>query len=357
VDFYHRKEIKDVLAYLRIIVNPDDELSLERIINVPARGISDAAVQRMQAQALANGWNLWQTLGSIDKIPGATARTVNAVRHFLELVRRWQGLAIGAVSTQQAAASTDGQAAGAAGQGRIRALMEEVVRTSGLEGYLKKIGGEELEELANVNELISHAAQFDEENPQATVEDYLAQISLVSDVDTLQETGGAVTLMTLHAAKGLEFPIVAIIGMEEEILPHARVRDHPEQLEEERRLCFVGITRAQELLVLSRAARRTMRGERLPTIGSRFLEEMPADGLEIVDVSGEGFEHESEGEPESSGVGGEFRKGQMVRHAAFGVGRILEISETGQLTRAVVDFTKAGRKTLILEYARLQPGG
>ena len=210
-----------------------------------------------------------------------------------------------------------------------------------------------------MNELISSAAQFDEENPQGTLEDYLGQVSLVSDMDLLDESG-AITLMTLHAAKGLEFPVVAMIALEEGSLPHARVKDHPDQLEEERRLCFVGITRAQQRLILSKSARRTIRGIPGPTAASRFLGEMPGEALEVIDVAGDFGDRGGErmrAEMESERLTGEFRRGQLVRHPAFGVGRIVDIANMGQQTRAVVEFSRVGRKTLILEYARLEAMG
>ena len=347
VDFYHRKEIKDVLAYLRVIVNPEDELSLARIINVPARGISDNTVRQMQVHAINNRWSLWQTLTNIGTIQGVSSRAAGAISEFVKMVVRWQ---------QMAARPSSGD------KGRVQSIVEEVVRTSGYEAHLHKIGEQEKSELENVNELISSAAQFDLETPEGTLEDYLGQISLVSDVDTLADNGGAVTLMTLHAAKGLEFPVVAIIGMEDGVLPHARVSEHPEQLEEERRLCFVGITRAQERLILSKAAYRTIRGLRERTVASRFLAELPEEELEVIEtgVTGQGRSREAQRaklEMEASRLAGAFRKGQLVRHPQFGIGKIVEISSMGQNTRAVIEFNRAGRKTLILQYARLEPVG
>jgi DNA helicase-2/ATP-dependent DNA helicase PcrA len=348
VDFYHRKEIKDVLAYLRVIANPDDELSLTRIINVPARGIGDNSVRQMQVHAINNGWNLWQTLKNIGQIPNVSTRGQAAAKSFIQLVERWRAM-------NKPASPTDPLPS-------VRNLMDDVVKTSGLEAYLKKTGGAELEELANVNELISSAAQYEQENPGGSLDDYLAQISLVSDVDSLAETGGAVTLMTLHAAKGLEFPIVAMIGMEEGSLPHARVREHPEQLEEERRLAFVGITRARQRLIFSRAKYRQIRGLRERTAASRFLTEMPLELLEIIDhaEAGLGGDRASErrmAEMESQRLSSQFHRGQTVRHPQFGLGKISDISNLGQQTRAIIEFQKFGRKTLILQYARLEPVG
>jgi DNA helicase II / ATP-dependent DNA helicase PcrA len=208
--------------------------------------------------------------------------------------------------------------------------------------------------------LITSAAEYDAGNPEGTLHDYLAIVSLVSDADHMKGAGGAVTLMTLHAAKGLEFPVVAMIGMEEGVLPHARARDKLDELEEERRLCFVGITRAQERLILTKAAYRTVRGMRERTITSPFLNEMPEEHLRIVDRTtldsiGSRWQQRAEAREEAQGLAGQFRKGQLVRHPTFGLGRIAEVQDMGQHTRAVIEFNQAGRKTLILQYAKLTP--
>jgi DNA helicase-2/ATP-dependent DNA helicase PcrA len=250
-------------------------------------------------------------------------------------------------------------------KGNITKLLERVVRESGLEEYYKKLGGDELDELNNINELISSAAEYDSENPDGSVVDYLAQVSLVSDTDRLKDNGGAVTMMTLHAAKGLEFPVVAMIGLEEGVLPHSRARGNEEELEEERRLCFVGVTRAQEKLILSKATHRTVRGLRERTIASPFLNEMSQQDLEIVDRSGvESFDADDEDdyvqrqmEQAAQRLGAQFKRGQLVRHKQFGLGRVSEITPMGSQTRAIIEFNTVGRKTLILEYAKLEAVG
>jgi DNA helicase-2/ATP-dependent DNA helicase PcrA len=340
VEFYGRKEIKDVLAYLRVIANPADEVSLERIINVPTRGIGDAAVRLVQAFATGHGIGMSDALEQAGQIEGLSARAVNSIRLFVKLLKQWRD----------------------SSQRPVRELMEDVVRSSGMETMLRKIGGEELEELANVNELITAAAEYDAQNPEGSLADYLAQVSLVSDVDKLKDSGGAVTMMTLHAAKGLEFPVVAIIGLEEGCLPHARARENPEQMEEERRLCFVGITRAQNKLILTKAAYRTMRGLRERTVSSPFLTEMPRQDLEVLDRTGLAFgstrdELRDRADDEQERLSTQFRRGQLVKHPTFGMGRILDITDMGSQTRATVEFNRAGRKTLILQYARLEAVG
>jgi DNA helicase-2/ATP-dependent DNA helicase PcrA len=189
-------------------------------------------------------------------------------------------------------------------------------------------------------------------------------ISLVSDVDHLKGAGGAVTLMTLHAAKGLEFPVVAMIGLEEGVLPHARSRGNLYELEEERRLAFVGITRAQKKLILTKAAWRTVRGLRDRTIPSPFLNEMPLDKLDVIDRTElpvdddrARAEYRERHETEADRLARQFPKGKLVRHPQFGLGRVAEVTVMGLQTRAVVDFNAAGRKNLILQHARLEAVG
>jgi DNA helicase-2/ATP-dependent DNA helicase PcrA len=360
VEFYNRKEIKDVLAYLRVIANPSDEVSLERIANTPARGISDGTLKQLTTHAVATGQSLWQALCDIEKVAGPTTRAVKAARGFVEQVIAWRMMAFDD-SEEQAPPPPD---MFAKTRGRITRLMERVVKESGLEDYYRKAGGEELDELNNINELISSAAEYDAGNPDGSLVDYLAQVSLVSDTDQLKDNGGAVTMMTLHAAKGLEFPVVAMIGLEEGVLPHSRARGNEEELEEERRLAFVGITRARERLILSKAAYRTIRGLRERTVASPFLSEMSQQDLEIIDRSGiESFDGDEDDyirermARESERLGGQFKRGQLVRHKTFGLGRVAEITPMGSQTRAVIEFNTAGRKTLILEYAKLEAVG
>jgi DNA helicase-2/ATP-dependent DNA helicase PcrA len=366
VEFYNRREIKDVLAYLRVVANPNDEVSLDRIINVPPRGLGDASVKQIHAWGIASGLNLWTALTRAGEVPGVSTRALNASKQFVAMIDHLRRLAARPQDRPQASeASAEGELTFEHTKGPVQTVMEAVVTRSGYEQMLRKADkGPDTGEsaMANVNELISSAAEFDAEHEGGSLDEYLAQISLVSDVDHLKGSGGAVTLMTLHAAKGLEFPIVAMIGLEEGCLPHARARGNLSELEEERRLCFVGITRAQEHLLLTKAAYRTMRGLRERTVTSPFLTEMPQDAIEVIDRTGLNFpdnrrEYRARLETESERLAGSFRKGQLVRHPTFGMGRIADISDMGQQTRAVVDFNQAGRKTLILQYARLEPVG
>jgi DNA helicase-2/ATP-dependent DNA helicase PcrA len=325
--FYNRKEIKDVLAYLRLIANPADEVSLTRIVNIPARGIGDSSIKLMQAHAVGAGQTLWQTMHQAGQIPGLSTRAANSIARFVALIESFRSPPEGVSRS-------------------LRSLMEAVLQRSGMEEMYRKEDPDVEDQFANVAELISAAAEYDQQNPQGSLDDYLAQISLVSDVDHMEGSGGAVTLMTLHSAKGLEFPVVAIIGLEEGCLPHSRAVEDPDQLEEERRLCFVGITRAQRRLILSKAANRMIRGRPTNTTTSQFLGQMPRDMLEVVT-----HEPAESHQPSPSRIDGstsDLRIGQYVKHPAFGVGRIVDLSPS----RVIVDFPSSGRKTLLLGFVQ-----
>jgi DNA helicase-2/ATP-dependent DNA helicase PcrA len=357
VEFYNRKEIKDVLAILRVIANPSDEISLERVVNVPPRGLGDTSLRQMQAWGVAHGTTLWGALARASEVAGISPRASNSAKRFVAIIEDLRRLAARPQdrSSDDLLSSTDAT-------GTVQHIMEQAIARTGYEALLKKLDPDAENEIPNVNELITSAHEYDAGNPEASLNDYLAQISLVSDVDHLKDAGGAVTLMTLHAAKGLEFPVVAMIGLEEGVLPHSRARGNLNELEEERRLCFVGITRAQEQLLMSKAAYRTIRGLRERTVTSPFLNEMPPAALEVIDQTGLSFggsreEHRERLAEESTRLATQFARGQLVRHPTFGMGRIAEISDMGQHTRAVIEFNQVGRKTLILQYARLEPIG
>ncbi len=356
VEFYNRKEIKDTLAYLRVIANPADEVSLARIVNVPTRGIGDSSVKQIQAFAVGHGLSLFAAMEQAPAVPGLSTRAVNSVRGFVEMVRQWRKSGEEFTGSLDDAflmpPAGDQPMPAKPAKGEVQLLMEDVVRRSGLEAYYKKEGGDEQSELANIDQLITSAAEFDREQEAGTLDEYLSMISLVSDIDHMKGNGGAITMMTLHAAKGLEFPVVAMLGLEEGCLPHARARDSADELEEERRLCFVGITRAEERLILTKAQYRTIRGLRERTVTSPFLSEMPQEALDVIDRTGVPTDY-SRFSPREDRGGSAFSKGQLVRHPTFGMGRITEIS-AGSQARAVIQFNQVGQKTLVLEYARLE---
>jgi DNA helicase-2/ATP-dependent DNA helicase PcrA len=261
----------------------------------------------------------------------------------------------------------------------LRALVERVLRESGLEAYYRNDKSDpDQERLANLGELVTSAQQFEEQyefEVEQEGEDstrgtglndkllaFLEQIALVSDADSVDPEQGAVTLMTLHAAKGLEYPVVAMIGVEDGLLPHERANSDPSELEEERRLAFVGITRAERRLYLCHGKYRTVFGQTTPTIRSRFIGELPPDAIEELDPStdDDAFEdttYAGGGTAQrslASRKAGQYPPGTLVKHPQFGLGRVVNVSPMGAHTRAKIDFTTAGAKTLILQYARLE---
>jgi DNA helicase-2/ATP-dependent DNA helicase PcrA len=379
--FFDREEIKSALAYLRIIANAADDVSLERVVNTPARGIGGTSLARVQDAARGWGVPLFEGLRRTDQIDGLTARAANAIREFVQTVDGWTG---------------HGSFMGQEMTGSLAGLVERVIRESGLETMYKRQAATsksetDAERLENLSELVSSAAQFEAEYDAdadpfafpgvevaeagreaevppllAMLRAYLERVSLVADADSVDPAQGAVTLMTLHAAKGLEFPVVAMIGLEEGLLPHSRAHASEDDLEEERRLCFVGITRAMRHLQISSAKYRTLRGLSERTIPSRFIEELPREHAQFSDQAdvweddagdyGGGPSHSlSAGRP--GGALGkakqEFPVGSRVRHPQFGTGEILAL-DGGSSIRAKVRFREVGVKTLILEYARLQ---
>ena len=383
--FFDREEIKTALGYLRVIANPADDVSLERIVNTPTRGIGGTSLARIQEAARAWNLPLWEAIRRVEQIEGLTPRAVGAVRGFVELVEGWSG---------------HGSFMGQEATGALAELVERVIRESGIEKMYKRQAEtskseSDAERLDNLSELVSSAAQFEAEyDPDgdpfafiggedaeagaevppllAMLRTYLERVSLVADADAIDPSQGSVTLMTLHAAKGLEFPVVAMIGLEEGLLPHSRAHASEDDLEEERRLCFVGITRAMQHLQISSAKYRTIRGLSERTIPSRFIEELPREHAKVSDQADawDAFDEEfgdgaspprAGGARSGASTGGgplaqatrEFPVGSRVRHPQFGIGEVLGL-DGGSSVRAKIRFKDVGVKTLVLEYARLQ---
>tara|TARA_B100001059_G_C17823293_1_gene579722 strand:- start:399 stop:2705 length:2307 start_codon:yes stop_codon:yes gene_type:complete len=378
--FFARREIKDALSYLRALANPLDDVALARIVNVPARKIGAKTLKAISRHAMHEDISLFDALLDVNRVEGIGPRARRSVEIFTQTVARWQ------------AQLQNGHLAQLAG------FVAQVITESGLEAMHLGTGDEDGQErVANLNELVNAAAEFempDEEldGPPPEVIDameaneatlpivdsapvagliealrsFLESVALVSDQDAIDESRGAVTLMTLHAAKGLEYDFIAMAGLEEGMLPHARSQEGEQELEEERRLCFVGMTRAKRRLVMTMAASRAVRGQRNRTVPSSFLSEVPEEhvSLERLDGSG-GFDeglsivYDSEFADEShdedgSGLGARFPAGTVVRHPQFGIGTVRSISPRGTVSSAKVAFHGIGTKTLILEYARLE---
>ena len=265
--FYHRAEIKDLLAYLRVAVNASDDLSLLRVINTPRRGLGDIAVGRLQSFAAENGIPLRDTLLAASDVPGFTASACGACVTLGEGLVRWAG----------ECGEPVGEGGGENAHAPVARLVRMVLEESGLNAALAAERTIEAEgRLENLEEFVGVAEEFDRMNPEGRLTDFLQEISLYADIDGLEAEQTAVTLMTLHNAKGLEFPVVFVTGMEEGLFPHSRSLDE-QRLEEERRLCYVGMTRARDRLTLSYARSRTLHGGSGYRLPSRFLSEIPKE--------------------------------------------------------------------------------
>jgi DNA helicase-2/ATP-dependent DNA helicase PcrA len=358
VEFYERKEVKDLLAYLKVLANPQDSVSFLRIVNTPTRGIGKTSLERLRAWAIPMGLGPREAARRAAEVPGMTARAKKALTAFCTLLDELQQ-------------TMDGPP-----EETLRAIID----TTSFEAYLRDFGGTEAtERLENIGELEAALLAYTRSAEEATVGGFLEETALVSDVDQYEGTSDRITLMTLHAAKGLEFPMVCIVGMEEGVLPHQRSMESPEEVEEERRLCYVGITRAKRRLVLSHAGRRATHGQWAPSMPSRFLAELPEEHIQRDDRSsrGGGGGDFGWGGARRPGRGGQVaelaeassyvpspedyldvdlpRAGQAVRHAHFGQGVVVAVSGVGASARITVRFQRFGEKQLMAEYARLEP--
>ena len=331
--FYERAEVKDVLAYLRLAARPEDDLAFRRVVNVPARGIGAATLDRLAAAARESGRSWWEVS---ENPSGLTDRAKTALSRFREIVLDLH---------EKAATWTPS------------ALLEHLLSVTGY-GALYA-GSEDREDVArweNIEELLSSAREFERRNAEgATIAEYLDTVALATDGDTAG-SGGAVTLSTLHAAKGLEFEAVYAVGLEEGYLPHGQSAEDEDELEEERRLLYVGMTRAKDALTLTLADRRLVYGRVEPRRPSRFLEEIPKSALEErffgrpapTIFSGRSVEEEPEDDRP-------LRRGRRVRHPRYGYGVILTEEGSGEETRLTVYFDRAGKKKFVARYADLTP--
>jgi DNA helicase-2/ATP-dependent DNA helicase PcrA len=362
VRFYERKEIKDLVAYLRLVSNPNDSVSLRRIINAPPRGIGSVTIERLEAHGREAEVSLFESLRAVDSIPGVTTRARTAARQLVEL--------LDLLTHYRNSLS-------------VTALLNEVIDRTGYLRELKNEGTLEAQaRTENVQELLTVTKEWDSGSEEHTLSGFLEHLALMSDVDTYEPSESAVTLMTLHAAKGLEFGRVFIVGMEEGIFPHSRSQFDEEELEEERRLCYVGLTRAKDRLTLTSASRRTLFGAVQRNLPSRFLREIPEElflggapkagaardrDLEWGDddfgpVIGSG-RVTGRGRPLDVGAlveaakkkpAGAFRPGDRVRHATFGEGIVTRSRGGGEDEQVSVIFPGQGEKTLLAAIARLE---
>lgn len=363
--FYDRKEIKDILAYLRLTHNHRDDVSFRRSLNNPTRGFGAGAFATIEKWAADHGTPLWDALADQEVQANLPKKTAGAARAFLGIIETAGDLALG---------------------GRITSVVKELLNSS---GYLQMLRDERSEEaqgrLDNLQEMLNVTAEYDATAENPSLGDFLESVALVADVDKLDNGGDAVTLMTLHSAKGLEFPVVFLAGLEEGVFPHSRSLNSDSELEEERRLCYVGMTRAREELHLFHAHRRALYGQPQFNRRSRFLDDVPQELLDIArnPFSDRGFKtssgtvyqdrtgtyRQSPGQavvsaPSSSGgapkpAGGwkpPFQMGQRVRHAKFGVGVVIACVPTKDDTEVTVMFPGiVGQKKLIQGFAKLEP--
>jgi DNA helicase-2/ATP-dependent DNA helicase PcrA len=364
INFYQRKEIKDALAYLRLVVNPRDNESIRRVINYPTRGIGQKTLDRLMDAARSGDGSLWTAIKQIEQL-GLSARATKAVASFRDLVQRYGSMREEAAADELA-----------------RALIKET-------GILTDLRDENtIESLArweNVQELISAIAEFTANSEDgATLSAFLQEVSLVTTVDMADDGENQVKLMTLHSSKGLEFPVVCIAGLEEGLFPLQNATADPAELEEERRLLYVGITRAREHLFLSMARSRFRYGQAHPAIPSRFVEEMDPSVLQTetgrpygAEVFYEDFDRPEQGavtylRPARKNVSAiaftepvdaaarvasdptSIVTGSRVEHQLFGAGKVIAIEGSGDQARATVFFKRVGQKKLVLKFAKLK---
>jgi DNA helicase-2/ATP-dependent DNA helicase PcrA len=347
VRFYERKEIKDFLAYLRVIVNPNDEISMKRIINTPKRGIGDRSIAQIESFARSNNLSFWQTLCEVDKNKEITAKSQLVLREFVQLIKSLQTL-VDAKTLPSV-------------------IAQAVLEQTGMLKELKESKDPQDEvRVENLEELVAVATEYEEgefgDDEEISLSGFLEGVSLVADADQIpdgEDHGGLVTLMTLHTAKGLEFKTVFLTGMEEGIFPHSRTLDDPEELQEERRLAYVGLTRARENLFITRAEYRSAWGAPNYNLASRFITEIPAKVIEW-----------NQAQERSTNLRNSIRRnftapkatgkisttmilnaGDRVSHDTFGLGTVKEVNGEGDRAEATIDFGSFGDKRLLLRYA------
>lgn len=346
VEFYNRKEIRDILAYMKILVNPADNVALLRIINTPARGIGKTSMDRVIDWAGKNNLSVYDALKNAGRIDSINAGAKAKIAKFVAMI---EGFKKGI-------------------DGSVGPLMEKVFNESGLMDSLSNEKNKSEAAIDNVNELINAAEMYDEQVDEPSLVDYLQTIALYSDADAYDSDQPKVALMTLHAAKGLEFDNVFIIGLEDGILPHERSTYSEEELEEERRLFFVGITRARKRLFVSYASHRTIRGQFLRSVPSEFLTEIDADVSETqeaqesfrdlsyddTDSQLEVFDRSVKKSTKSDGPSEQYKTGQLVKHSKFGLGRVKQFIKMGDNSIVVVHFNTGQTRSLMLKYAKLE---
>lgn len=351
VRFYERKEVKDFLGYLRILVNPEDEISLRRIINTPKRGIGDRALDIIDLHAASMNLTFWRALCDAKNAPGIPARSLIAIGDFINLLDSLRTLVEANIKPSSIAQAVLEQSG----------LLAELVNSSDPQDEGR---------VENLQELVSVAVEYElstvDEGEEITLSGFLEGVSLVADSDQIPDGadhGGVVTMMTLHTAKGLEFPTVFLTGMEEGIFPHSRTLGDRAEIEEERRLAYVGVTRARERLYLSRSEYRSSWGAPTYNPPSRFLAEIPEGVISWNSVTSSLTPRPAAGRsfgapPRATGKKVEqsivLEVGERVSHDTFGLGRVVAVSGEGDKAQATIDFGSSGEKRLLLRYAPVE---
>ena len=348
--FYDRKEIKDVLAYLRVLYNPFDDLSLLRIINVPKRSIGATTVAKLQDYARANGTSLFMTLTQLHLVDTIKGKTKEKLEEF--------GILIFTLVAEMEDKT-------------VLDILESILERTGYLAQLEESTDPQDQARAeNIGELLSVAKDFQDTNPNGTVEDFLEQVALVNDVDSFEQEESKVTLMTLHAAKGLEFPIVFLGGLEEGLFPHSRTLMNPEEIEEERRLAYVGITRAEKELYISNATTRTVFGRTSSYLPSRFIDEIPeelVDGLRAKrkvpdDIKRHVPQHMSvTSRPVTkpivrNEVIADWKVGDTAIHSKWGNGKVINVAGEGAGMKLTIEFPTQGVRVVMAKFAPVKKG-
>ena len=356
--FYERKEIKDLLAYLRVLANLEDEISLRRIINVPKRGIGDRAIECVDLHVQANNLSFWSGLSQCEQAPGMPTRAAQSVKEFVSMMVALRTLV---------EAKT-----------RPSVIIEAILEQSGLLSELSASTDPQDEvRVENLKELVAVSMEYEErpfeelgEDEEISLAGFLEKVSLVADADEIPEGedhGGVVTLMTLHTAKGLEFPTVFLTGMEDGIFPHSRTLGEKDEIEEERRLAYVGLTRAEKRLYISRAEYRSSWGSPTYNPASRFLDEIPEGVIEWRNHGGSSASLSpslvrkprvaTAPPPRPTGkksTAMQLAVGERVSHDTFGLGTVVAIAGEGDKSEATINFGQYGEKRLLLRYAPVE---
>jgi DNA helicase-2/ATP-dependent DNA helicase PcrA len=354
--FYERREVKDLLAYLRVISNLEDEISIRRVINLPKRGIGDRAIECVELFGSANGLSFWQALNRASEAPGIPNRAAQSINEFVSML-----IALNVLVEAKT---------------RPSVIVEAVLEQSGLLAELESSTDPQDEvRVENMKELLAVCMEYEErpieelgEDEEISLAGFLEKVSLVADADEIPEGedhGGVVTLMTLHTAKGLEFPTVFLTGMEDGIFPHSRTLGEKDEIEEERRLAYVGLTRARERLYISRAEYRSSWGAPTYNPASRFLDEIPENLIEWRNVSSSSLSPSlvrktrtvTAAPPRATGKkinSIELAVGERVSHDTFGLGTVVATAGEGEKAEATINFGEYGEKRLLLRYAPVE---